>query len=109
MSKLLKQYDELKKKDPEKVYIFKVGIFYNILNEDARLVSREIGLKLTDLSPEIIKCGFPVAKLEKYTNILKAHKLIRRRREGKQIYYSVSDCHVSLVTKLGIEIVTARK
>ncbi|MGF0147678.1 ArsR/SmtB family transcription factor, partial [Lachnospiraceae bacterium SGI.054] len=42
-------------------------------------------------------------------NILKAHKLIRRRREGKQIYYSVSDCHVSLVTKLGIEIVTARK
>ena len=42
-------------------------------------------------------------------NILKAHKLIRRRREGKQIYYSVSDCQVSLVTKLGIEIVTARK
>lgn len=75
MSKLLKQYEELKKQDPEKIYIFKVGIFYNILNEDARLVSKEIGLKLTDLSPEIIKCGFPVAKLEKYTNILKAHNI----------------------------------
>lgn len=75
MSKLLKQYEELKKKDPEKIYIFKVGIFYNILNEDARLVSKEIGLKLTDLSPEIIKCGFPVATLEKYTHLLTEHNI----------------------------------
>lgn len=75
MSKLLKQYNELKAIDKDRVYLFKVGIFYNILNEDARLVSKEIGLKLTDLSPEIIKCGFPVAKLEKYINILKAHNI----------------------------------
>ena len=60
MRNLLKQYNELKAKDK---------------NKDARLVSKEIGLKLTDLSPEIIKCGFPVAKLEKYTNILKAHNI----------------------------------
>lgn len=70
MSKLLKQYNELKEKDNTKIYIFKVGIFYNILNEDARKVSNEIGLKLVDLSPEIIKCGFPIAKLEKYTQLL---------------------------------------
>lgn len=75
MSKLLKQYEELKKKNPKKIYIFRVGIFYNILNEDARLVSNTIGLKLTDLSPEIVKCGFPVATLEKYTNLLKSHNL----------------------------------
>lgn len=71
MSKLQKRYNELKAKDKSKIYVFKVGIFYNILNEDARLVSNKIGLKLTDLSPEIIKCGFPVAKLEKYTTLLK--------------------------------------
>lgn len=75
MSKLQKQYEELKKKDSDKIYIFRVGIFYNILNEDARLVSKEIGLKLTDLSPEIIKCGFPVATLEKYTNLLTEHNI----------------------------------
>lgn len=75
MSKLLKQYEELKKKEPDKIYIFRVGIFYNILNEDARLVSKEIGLKITDLSPEIIKCGFPVATLEKYTNLLTEHNI----------------------------------
>ena len=35
MSKLMKQYQELKKEDPNLIYIFQVGIFYNILNEDA--------------------------------------------------------------------------
>lgn len=75
MSKLLKQYKDLKKKNSEKIYIFKVGIFYNILNEDARIVSNAIGLKLTDLGPDIIKCGFPIAKLEKYTQLLKSKDL----------------------------------
>ena len=75
MSKLLIQYEELKKKNSKKIYIFKVGIFYNILNEDARLVSKEIGLKLTDLSPELIKCGFPLSALEKYTNLLSEHHI----------------------------------
>jgi len=75
MSKLVKQYNALKTKDKNKVYLFKIGIFYNILNEDARLVSNAIGLKLTDLGPDIVKCGFPVAKLEKYTNLLKSKNI----------------------------------
>ena len=75
MSKLIKQYDELKRKNPNKIYIFEVGIFYNILNEDAKIVSNAIGLKLTDLGPNIIKCGFPIAKLDKYTTLLKNKNL----------------------------------
>lgn len=75
MSKLLKQYEELKKKDPEKIYIFKVGIFYNILNEDAKVVSNAIGLKLTDLGPNLIKCGFPISALDKYTLLLKSKNI----------------------------------
>ncbi len=31
-----KHQEELKKKIFDKIYIFQVGIFYNILNEDAR-------------------------------------------------------------------------
>lgn len=71
MSKLLKKYNELKLKDKSKVYLFKIGIFYNILNEDAKIVSNEIGLKLTDLGPNIIKCGFPISQIDKYTLLLK--------------------------------------
>lgn len=72
MSKLLNQYNELKKKDSNIIYIFRVGIFYNILNEDARIINKAIGLKLTDLGPNLIKCGFPVSNLEKYTKLLNA-------------------------------------
>ena len=75
MSKLIKQYEELKKRDSNKVYIFPVGIFYNILNEDARIVSNAIGLKLTNLSPAIIKCGFPISQKEKYSLLLKNNNI----------------------------------
>lgn len=75
MSKLQKKYEELKKKDNKKIYIFKVGIFYNILNDDARAVNKAINLKLTDLGPNLIKCGFPVSQIDKYTNLLKSKNI----------------------------------
>lgn len=70
MSKLLRQYNELKKKDASPIYIFRIGIFYNILNEDAKIINQKLGLKITSLSPEIIKCGFPISSLDKYTKKL---------------------------------------
>ena len=75
MSNLQKLYEELKKKDKNKVYLFKVGIFYNILNEDAKVVSKAIGIKLTDLEHNLIKSVFQVSNLEKYTNLLKSKNL----------------------------------
>ncbi len=70
MSKILKQYKELKEKDASSIYIFRIGIFYNILNEDAKILNEKLSLKITSLSPEIIKCGFPISSLEKYTKKL---------------------------------------
>lgn len=93
MSKLLKKYDELKKRDSKKIYLFKNGIFYNFLNEDARIVSKELNLKLTDLGPEIVKCGFPVAQLEKYTNLLNSKKihfeLVQASSENPNTYKNI--------------------
>lgn len=75
MSKLLNNYNELKKKDASIIYLFRVGIFYNILNEDAKLLNQELGLKITNLSPEIIKCGFPINSLNKYIEKLNKKQL----------------------------------
>jgi len=75
LSKLLNNYNELKKKDASIIYLFRVGIFYNILNEDAKLLNRELGLKITNLSPEIIKCGFPINSLNKYIEKLNKKQL----------------------------------
>ena len=75
MSKLLKQYKELKKNDASSIYLFRVGIFYNILNEDAKLINEKLGLKITDLGPSIFKCGFPVSQLDKYIILLNKMKI----------------------------------
>lgn len=81
MSKLLNQFNELKKQDASSIYIFRVRIFYNILNEDAHTLNEKLGLKLTSLSPEITKCGFPISSLDKYTQKL----------DKMQIKYSIID------------------
>ena len=75
MSKLLKQYEELKKNDASSIYLFRVGIFYNILNEDTKLINEKLGLKITDLGPSIFKCGFPVSQLDKYIILLNKMKI----------------------------------
>lgn len=66
MSKILKQYNELKKKNASCIYLLRSGIFYIAINEDAKLLNEKIGLKITYLSPEIVKCGFPISSLDKY-------------------------------------------
>lgn len=71
MSKLLKKYNELKSKDKSKIYLFKVGIFYNIFNSDADILSKALGLKITQLSDTLYKVGFPVSKIDKYAQLLK--------------------------------------
>ena len=81
MSKLLNHFNELKKQAASSIYIFRVGIFYNILNEDAHTLNEKLGLKLTSLSPEITKCGFPISSLDKYTQKL----------DKMQIKYSIID------------------
>lgn len=70
MSKSLNQFNDLKKQDASSIYIFRVGIFYNILNEDAHILNEKLGLKITNLSPDIEKCGFPINSLSKYKSKL---------------------------------------
>lgn len=40
------------------------------MNEDAKILNEKLGLKLTSLSTEIVKCGFPISSLDKYTKKL---------------------------------------
>lgn len=71
----MNQYNELKKEDASCIYLFRVGIFYNILNADAKIINEKLGLKITDLGPNIFKCGFPVSQLDKYIILLNKMKI----------------------------------
>jgi DNA mismatch repair ATPase MutS len=70
MSKLINIYKQLKQQNSETLYLFKSGIFYIFLEEDAKKISQEMGLKLTKLNDTTVKCGFPATAIDKYFNIL---------------------------------------
>lgn len=74
MSKLYNRYKTLKNKK-NIIYIFKVGMFYVILDDDAKILSELLNLKLIPLNSEVNKCGFPVNSLKKYEKILKENKI----------------------------------
>lgn len=74
ISKLYNRYKTLKNKE-DIVYIFKVGMFYVILDDDAKILSKLLNLKLIPLNSEVNKCGFPINSLEKYEKILKENKV----------------------------------
>lgn len=75
MSKLYNSYLSMKKLDKDTILLFKSGIFYVLLDNDARLVSSILNLKLTQLNSEVVKCGFPINSLDKYLNLLISYKL----------------------------------
>ena len=71
MSKMYKRYLELKQENKAKIYLFKSGIFNIFLDDDAKLMSNILNLRLTNLNENVLKCGFPVNNLSKYLNIIK--------------------------------------
>lgn len=73
MSKLYHFYQLTKMKHPDKVILIKSGTFYVILEKDAILVNDLLGLKLTPLNENIVKCGFPIISLPKYEKMLQSN------------------------------------
>ena len=70
MSKLYEKYLLLKKQDSSTLYLFRSGIFYMLLDEDAKKMSPLLNLKLTNLNETVLKCSFPVNNLAKYTSLI---------------------------------------
>lgn len=75
MSKLYSKYSELKNQHPDILYLFKSGIFFIALADDAKTLSEELKLRITNLNEDIIKCGFPVSREEHYLRILSAKEI----------------------------------
>lgn len=70
MSKLYQKYVALKVQNSKQLYLFKSGIFYIFLDEDAKLMSSRLNLKLTNLNSVVVKCGFPASQLDKYIELI---------------------------------------
>lgn len=71
MSKLYNEYIRKKKEDSNKYYLFKLGLFYIFIDEDAKKINKITPLNITNLNNDIVKCGFPSNSLDKYLDIFK--------------------------------------
>ena len=69
MSKLYDKYLKLKKENSSKMYLFECGKFYIFIDNDAININKITTLKLTNLTSDIVKCGFPSNSLNKYVEI----------------------------------------
>ena len=67
---LLKQYQEMKKKHPDAILMFRVGDFYEIFGKDAVIASEILGITLTrrqtGIDSRIELAGFPHHALDTY-------------------------------------------
>ncbi len=69
LTPMMKQYLETKEQNPDAILFFRLGDFYEMFFDDARLVSKELGLTLTSRSGDVGNapmCGIPYHAAESY-------------------------------------------
>lgn len=80
-------YIELKQQNSKTIYLFKNGIFFIALNEDAYSLSNIFNFKISNFTPTIVKCGFPCSSFEKYEKLFNACNLEVKIIETEKIFY----------------------
>ncbi len=69
LTPVMSQYWRAKKEEPDAVLFFRMGDFYELFHDDAKTISRELGLTLTsrDKGPNAVPmAGFPARNLDGY-------------------------------------------
>ncbi len=71
---LMRQYGAIKAQNPGTVLLYRMGDFYELFNEDAKIASKVLGLTLTSRNhggaEEVPLAGFPFHALDRYANRL---------------------------------------
>ena len=69
---MMRQYLELKKRNPDCILFFRLGDFYEMFREDAKIAAKELDLTLTtrdrnkDKEDQIPMCGVPYHSVDSY-------------------------------------------
>lgn len=98
---MFEDYLKRKEDNENKIFIFKSGNFYIFLGEDAEIMSKELGLKLTKFSNQSNKCGFPVKELAKYT------KFIKLMNYDYEVILKPVDFVINDINEINIEVLSA--
>ena len=76
LTPLMRQYSEIKARNPEAILLYRMGDFYEMFNDDAKVASKVLGLTLTSRNhggtENTPLAGFPFHALDRY-----AHRLVK--------------------------------
>lgn len=99
MSKIYNKYLELKKENPNKLYLFHSGKFYIFIADDVETINQYVVLKKTRFTKEVSKCGFPDNCYDDYMRVFQNHHLDIEVVEANSIENSCSSNSNLIVEK----------
>ena len=95
---------KVKKLMPEEGLLNELADFYKVFGDATRVkilcVLLESAMCVCDLA-ELL--GMTQSAISHHLRILKQMKLVKNRREGKTVYYSLADGHIQTIISQGME------
>ncbi len=77
LTPMMKQYSDIKRKYHEEILFFRMGDFYEMFFDDAKIASRILDIALTSRQNDVPMCGIPYHAAESYiARLIKAGKRV---------------------------------
>lgn len=105
MGRLYLKYLKKKDENRDKYYLFKSGIFYIFIDEDAIRISKIVPFNLIKLEGDIYKCGFPLNSFDKYMRVfnnlgIEIEVVDNSKNVEEEIIKKIRDLDVNKLTPL---------
>ena len=100
----MEKMEEIGKTMPVEEEIYDVAELFKVLGDQTR-----VKILFTLIKDEMCVCDIvellemSQSAISHQLRVLKQARLVKYRREGKTVYYSVSDEHVAVILNMGIE------
>ena len=94
----------MERQTPESEVLFELADLFKVFGDSTRL---RIMYTLSESEKNVLsiaeELGMEQSTISHQLRILRANKLVRGRREGKQIWYSLDDDHVKKIIEMGLD------
>ncbi len=87
---------------PQSVSDESIAAFFSVMGDTTRIrILKELLDEEQNVGSLSEKLGLSISAISHQLRILRNHDLVRYRREGKYIFYRISDIHVSAIIQTG--------
>lgn len=102
--KMIQIIDEMRKELPPEETMYELADFFKIFGDSTR-IKILLGLEGTEMCVQHISelVEMSQSATSHQLRVLKQNKLVKARREGKQMFYSLDDDHITQILRKGLE------